>query len=525
MIDPSKCISKIDSRNIFRPYFKARWQNAQNIISDAQIIEFIPYQWKTYFTLYIRQWAQWVSGFVPQLHRGDFFSTGIGTSLTDLFVREIMSGGYRLDSKDDGTDGAAEEWAKENAFDDILNKTFFFANGVGNAFLKLTPANGDVYATVYPSTRAFIIVDRRGRVTRAMFLDRFMANTVDSGNYWLKEDRAMLDGKPYFRVLVGLQSGVVTTPNWNFETNWERMPGHLKAQIYDMYGDIEAGKWYELPFKTLGVYNVPNKATAVALADIPAYSDSSLHTALDILYSIDFNYTQQQMDMYFGKTRVLVPKPLKAVTVGGLGQIVEGQTFEEVFQDPPLEEEIYTKLDTANEEQSPVFIQPDLRGEAHKYIRDADLELLAMKFGLSTTTIANHLAQNGLKTATQVDAEDDNTQKTVNEKRSLANVGINAMLEDVAKFYGWAAVPTITWNRSSGAVKQDNAELLEEYKAGVLPLREYIKKRWNDLTDDEVDGWVAEIEKQNAGLTQPAQNANEGQSQDGSFLIPKNGGQ
>lgn len=514
-IQPNKAISKIDSRTVFKPYFRARWQNAQNIISDAEILEFVPYQWKTYYTLYIRQWAQWASGFVSMLHRGDFFSTGIGTSITEIFVREIMSGGYRLDSNDDAVDGLVEQWSRANSFDDVLNKMFFFTNSVGNAFLKLTPCNGEVYPTVYPSTRAFILVDRRHNVTRATFLDRFMANTVDDGSYWLKEDRVMFEGKPYFRVLVGLQTGVVTTPTWSFDKTQSRIPEHLKAQIFDLYGDIEAGKWYELPFSSLGVYNVPNKAVAVALNDIPAYSDSSLHTALDILYSIDYNYTQQQMDMYFGKTRVLVPKPLKPVTIGGIGRVTEGRDFEEIWEDPPLEEEIYTKLETSNEEQSPVFIQPDLRGESHKYIRDADLELLALKLGLSTTTIANHLTQHGIKTATQVDAEDDNTQKTVNEKRALANVAINAMLEEVATFYGWTAIPDITWNRASGAVKQDNAELLEEYKAGVLPLREYIKKRWKDLTDDEVDEWVAEIENNNV---------NEGQSEDGSFLIQKNGG-
>lgn len=491
----NNAITKNNGRVIFQPYFKARYQNMQNIITDTQILDFIPYQWKTYYIAYIRQWAQWVQGFVPQLHQRDFFSTGIGTSITELFVREIMSGGFRLDSKDKLTDIEIEEWGKRNGLDKIFNEMFFFSNGVGNAFLKLTPSGSEVYPSVYPSTRAFIIANRRQDITRAVFIDRFQANTVSKSDYWIKEDRVMFKGRPYYRIQIGQQSGVVTSPTWNFNNvSFERLDETVKENIFELYGDIVANKWYELPFRGLGVYNVPNKAVAVALSDIPAYSDSSLHTALDILYSIDFNYTSQQMDMYFGKAKVLVPSNMnpKIVTVS------DGVSFSEIINSAPLEEDIFTKVEMSDEKQSPLFIHPDLRGEAHKFIRDADLELLAIKLGLSSTTLANHLAQNSAKTATQVDAEDDTTQKTVNNKRELANIGINKMLEDVAEFYEWSSVPDITWNRSSGMTAQENKQLLEEFNAGVLPIREYLKKRWRDLTDDEVEKWVLTIEENQA---------------------------
>ena len=45
---------------------------------------------------------------------------------------------------------------------------------------------------------------------------------------------------------------------------------------------VKPDVWYKLPLPSLGVYNVRNKPLAVALADIPGYSDSTLYTALDV---------------------------------------------------------------------------------------------------------------------------------------------------------------------------------------------------------------------------------------------------
>lgn len=492
-----KSLKNIASTQIFAPYFRARYQNMQNIINDSQIISFVPKQFTTYYTTYIRQWLQWSTGFVPMLHRNEFFSTGIGATIVKVMVRELMNGGYRFEGQDRLSRQEVQEWAKKNNFDNLLSEAFWNSNAVGNAFLKLTPVNGELVPSVFSSARMYVEIDRTGNVSKAICLNRFITNTVDSNSYWAKEERVMDNGVAYYRVLVGKQGGMVTSPSWEFNPNFSVIPENLVDEWNTTYGEIEPNTWYELPMKTLGIYNIKNDSVAIALSDMPGYADSTLHTALDILYSIDFNYTSGQMDMYWGRTRVLTPKPMQPRVINkNVVEVSNGLSYVEAVNSAPLDDDVFTKLETSNEEQSPVFIQPQQRGEEHKKIRDADLEFLSMKIGLSAGTLSSHLASGGRKTATQVITEDDMTTRTIGNKRALANIAINKMLKDLADFYGLAEVPDITWNRDGGFSTEERKFLMDQYKAGVLPLREYIKKINTDLTAEEVDQWVIQLNEE-----------------------------
>lgn len=487
------------SRRAFAPMFRDRWQNMQNIINDSVFASMYPEPYLTYYNAYIRQWLQWSTGFVPMLHRHDFFSTGMGYTVCDIFTRECMSGGYRLDSTDHAVKDFIEGWTKDD-FTNLLNKMFFFSNAGGNAILCLTPIDGDVYASVYPINRLVFQIGRSGKITEATLFNRFVAG---ESAYYAKEHRVMMRGKPYYKVTLG-KGTLATSPSWNTQ-KYEAVPLEILSQWKYAYGDILPGVWYEFPerFKSIGLYNVRNKSVAVAIADMPGYSDSTLHTALDILYSIDYNYTSQQVDQYMGKSRALIPKQMQTISAvaGPQAQILvqEGRSFVESVQSPQLEEDFYTEI-AANgmngEPIKPYFIQPDLRGETHRYLRDADLELLASKVGLSSSTLANHLTYNNSKTATEVRAEQDTTETSVNNKRALANKAINEMLTDVAFFYGYDGAVEINWGRAGVNTSTENKELLEDYRAHTISLKDYMLKRWPDLSEEEVDQKVEELKEQ-----------------------------
>jgi hypothetical protein len=235
---------------------------------------------------------------------------------------------------------------------------------------------------------------------------------------------------------------------------------------------------------------------------MPGYSDSTLHTALDVLYSIDYNYTQAQVDQYMGKSRTLVPKQMAGIKmINQAGTLSDGLSFREAVeaQQTPLEDTFYTQVSDGSLDGkaiSPTFIQPDLRGEAHKYIRDSDLELLAAKVGLSSSTLATHLASGGgAKTDDEITSESSTTEKTVANKRALANTAINAMLSDVAYFYGYDENVDIQWGRAAANSARENQELMADYQAGTLPLRDYLRRRWPDLSEENVEKMAIECEK------------------------------
>lgn len=488
-------LCKAPSRAIFRPMFKARWQNMQNIINDSAFVEMIPEPYLTYYNAYIRQWIHWSQGFVPALHRQDFFSTGMGYTVCDIFTRLCMSGGYRIESTNAELKAFMEVWGKD--LTNVLNRMFFHSNAGGNAILCLTPIRSQVYLSVYPVNRIVFQIGRDGHISWATILNRFAAGEYA---YYARETRVMFEGEPYYKVELA-KCGQAMSPTWSTDAI-SAVPIEVRAQWEYAYGDIEPGVWYRLPatFKTLGLYNVRNKSVAVALADLPGYSDSTLHTALDVLYSIDYNYTQAQVDMYMGKSRALIPRQMQtAVVHSGAVQVQEGVSYMQAVSEPQLNDEFYTQITTdgvGGEPIKPTFIQPDLRAEDHHYIRDSDLQLLASKIGMSSSDLANHLTYNVAKTATEVRAEQDTTEVSVNNKRALANIAINAMLEDVARFYGFSDKVEIEWGRAGVNTSTENKELLEDFRAGTLPLKEYLKRRWNDLNEEEIDKWVAALAEQ-----------------------------
>ena len=487
------------ARKLFAPMFRARWQNMQNIVNNSTFLSFIPDGYKTYYTAFIRQWLDWAQGYVPQLHRYDFFSTGMGYTVCDIYAKECMSGGYRFTSPNPALKEFIERWDSD-MLADVFNKMYFFQNAGGNAILALTPVNGELYPSVYPIDRVVFQTGRRGKITRVLIFNRFVAGET---TYYTREHRMVVGGKNYYKVEIA-PGTLVTAPTWGSDSLHE-VPLKVLSQWQDCYGSIEPSKWYALPkrLRSLGVYNVRNKSVAVALKDLPGYSDSTLHTALDVLYSIDYNFTQSQVDQYMGKSRALVPKQMQRVTVNQPGTISDGMTFQEAVDwvPPPLDDDFFTQVPDNNlngDLMKPIFIQPDLRGEQHKYIRDAELELLASKVGLSSSTLANHLVYNHDKTATQVDSEDSTTEKSVNNKRRLASVAINDMLADVAYFYGFTDEIKVDWGRAVSNSARENQELLADFNAGTLPLKDYLRKRWPDLAESEIERMQADLETERA---------------------------
>ena len=493
----STAVVNCPARKVFAPMFRARWQNMQNLVNDSAYLDRIPAAYKTYYIAYVKQWLDWSRGFVPQLHRQDFFSVGMGYTVCDIMTKMCMSGGYRFHAASSDTQSFMEKWCEDD-LNNIFNKMFFDANAGGNVLLCVTPIDGELYPSVIPINRAVFQIGRTGRITDALILNRFVSGDTA---YYAEEARTISDGVAYMRIRLA-EASPITSPS--FGTTWKKeVPRQIRAQWEYCYGDIKPGAWYEMPKKLrgIGLYNVKNKAVASAMTDMPGYSDSTLHTCLDILYSIDYNYTQSQVDQYIGKSTVLVPKQMGGKVIQGQkGTLTEGMSFREVearFETQPLDEQFYKQIGDNNVDgkpMQPIVIQPSLRGEERRFIRDSDIELLAGKVGIAASTLASHLAGGGTKTDDQINAETSIDEKTVGNKRTLANKAINAMLSDVAYFYGLDDDITIQWGRSDSNSARENDELMRDYQAGTLTLREYLKQRWPDKNESEIEKLASELE-------------------------------
>ena len=442
---------------------------------------------------------------MPALHRGDFFATGMGKTVIDILTRECIDGGYRIDGDNPRTTAFIERWREQNGLDQDITKGFAGSSSVGNGLLRLNVASGagEVYPSVHPINQAYMTVNRKGEVVMARFKDMIADGAAKDEQWYAVEERVMHGGEPYYRIKAQRFSGQATLANMPL-CGFDQMDEFVTEVWKDLYGDIEPNKWYKLPFKTLGVWNWKAKEYNQAITAMNGYSESSLHTSLDILYAIDYNYTMGQLDQYYGRTRVIVPKTFQTPK----HLVYQGQDYGEAYEQvklSPLEADIFTEAPgvgvIADKPQQPMFMQPDLRQEARKSLHDHYLQILASKVGLSATTLANHLTYNKAKTATEVDTEEDTTDKTVYEKRQLANAALNAMLEEVVRYYGLDGHVDITWNKNGDKRKSD---VMDEYSRGVMPLDECVKRLHPELTEDEVTEWVEKLK-----IQQPQQQTDE----------------
>lgn len=493
---------KNPTRKTFRSYFNYRWQNMQNIVPSGLLFNKMPKSWQTYYNTFIKQWSEWAKGFVPQLHKGDFFTIGIGKTVCDILARECISGKFRFDG--DGSDFVSR-WAKDNNLDEKVAEGFWQAIAVGNCIPRLNVVAGttDIYPTMHSIESTFFEVNRKGEVIRARFYDCLSGSSLGEKSYFTVEDRVMFNGLPFYKVQLYRNDGTITVPSWNTTQSIEQIKDILlKSQFGDCYGNIELNKWYKLPFKTLGCYNWMNSKNKIGT--LRGYGESSLHTALDILYSIDYNYTMQQMDMYWGRTRVILPKEtapkVKPVIKSGFDKQEIVEYFEESL---PLEDDIFIQTPgngtITDKPPQPIIMQPDLRGEVHRYIRDADLELLASKVGLSSTDLANHLTyNNSTKTATQVNEEASTTAVTISEKRDLADSALNALISDVADFYGIKGKVSLVWNQDP---MTNRADILEEFSRGLRSREDTISALDGSLSAQQVK---VRAEKAQADHQQPS---------------------
>lgn len=495
----------MDTGTVFQRYFRARWQNWQNIVSRATFYTQMPTEWVTYQNNFVKQWEQWASGFVLTLHRGDFFSTGMGKTVCDILVRECMRGNYRFDSADADASKRLSNWAADNHMDEVIMNGFAFANRLGNAILRLNinAQKAAIYPTVHPVNSTYFQVNRAGKIVKARFFDMLDDGTTENEKYIVVEDRIMLDDKPYYRVCLKKFNSVATNPQMTNGANvnsFDTLDDGAKSTFKALYGNIKLGVWYGLPFKTLGCYNWKNTSTSSAVTEMHGYSDSSLHTALDILYAIDYNYSMGQLDQYFGRTMVLIPPEMQRKT--GEHVIFQGKDYDEAVlsvQEAPLSGTVFVQTPSGNngildgKPTAPIFIQSNLRGAERKQLHDFYLEMLAAKVGLSSSTLANHLTYNAAKTATEIDKESDTTDVTVANKRDLANIAINDMLKEVCNYIGINAEVDITWNRTGTGNKD---AIMEEYRAGIMPLKECIARLHPELSKAEVEQWVNELAEQ-----------------------------
>lgn len=407
-------------------------------------------------------WHQWgSSGFVPTFHESNngIIQTNIGVCLTDTIARIL---GGRIFCRTTNT--KLKDIVSQANLDDVVNQAISYAVKDGTAMVKAdVDERGNITFNAYPLNR-FIAseVSANGMVRKArFFIDVFESER--EGTYWLIEKRTPKKVKYYITKDDG--------------TNKPKRVSYLDLgkegkEWIDSYEGIKLDEEMPLPFEDAGCYLL--KVRNLAYNPMSPYGESYLQPVLNDLYEYEYAESGKIVDMYTGRARVMVSQQYANQGYGVSG----------------LDSFMYLVAPDSNiDGGKPTSVQFDYRTDEHIKMKEEILETMAAKIGISGVSLATFLKSQGIKTATEVNAETDLTASfAAGIRRTFIIPFINKLINTLIKFYHIPladyTINLPTSGFSSSAVR--NSQAIALYQAGLASIEQALNIIYPDADANSI---------------------------------------
>lgn len=413
-------------------------------------------------------WHQWSSsGFVPTFHDSNsgIIQTNIGVSLTDTITRVL---GGRVSCSTDSN--RLKDIIKNSNIDAIINQAISYAVKDGTSMVKADIDNqGAIVFNAYPLNR-FIAsaVERDGTVSKAKFFIDVLEDSRE-GTFWLIEERT-----PNTAIYYVTKDDNTDTPK---HVEYVDLGKNSKAWI-DGYA-IQLDTPIKLPFKDTGCYLL--KVRNLAYNPMSPYGESFIQPILNDLYEYEYAESGKIVDMYTGRARVMVSQQYANQGYGVSG----------------LDSFMYlTAPDSNIDGGKPQSIQFEYRTDEHIKMKEEILETMAAKIGISGVSLASFLKSQGIKTATEVNAEADLTTTFArNIRRTFIIPFINKLVNTLIAFHNIGKTDYIinlpTGGFSSSAVR--NSQAIALYQAGLASIEQALSIIYPDAEASSIKEMAAAI--------------------------------
>ena len=203
-----------------------------------------------------------------------------------------------------------------------------------------------------------------------------------------------------------------------------------------------------------------------------------IYDILSDLMAYDLAFSYFTRDMYMGKGTVLMPK----------GMTQPGSQTNALSGLDSAMFELYESTDP--DKQKPISVQFDLRAESWERIQDNLLRKIATKIGMSPKTIASYLSTGQtMKTATEIDSEDDSTIAYIEIQRSSFVHPINRIIEEILNQKGYSGDVKVTFSTPS-LVNKDKIidRALKLYDAGLIDELETLRMVFPEDSESNLKG-------------------------------------
>ncbi len=494
------------------------------LVSHSQFYATYPAFLQPFAQQWLRKWLQWFDGFVEGVHdsAGCMVSTRLAATLCHRIAQSIFGGGLLFSKKGIEGKGDAEskalkfisgDYNDEIGLDDTVLQAFLFAAAGGTSFVVENVDNDKkMWLSVYRMDEGYFNINYKGEVVSARLINSKYVDAVGEGRrtYILVEERykGNIDRERAYNKKFKDAIQKALMPSYKrdgyyveyniYETTalvnnqpvqlgrpigFTELPSRVQEQIKESYGDIRIGEPKRLPFTNIGIRAFKFTQGVDNLTSLP-YGQSLIQDIQAELFSYDYQFSAFNTDVYLGRGRVLVPKAIQ-----------NPQNKNVAPQNAGLDSFLYTQYEGQRpEDQKPTPIQFDLRSVEWENIKNNLLETMAMKIGLSPSTLAGWLNGGSNRTAREISSEESETANFVNGKRKLFTKVLNALVQDILLYNGQDTGVEVKFSKSG----ETNVTLVLEnttsaYNAGLKSLYLSVKAINPDMSEDELQEEISRI--------------------------------
>lgn len=486
----------------------AKWRKPfENFVNNSSYYTGINYYWINYMTQVVRPAIAYSCDVVDGVHN-QALSLSTGKAIVDGATKLVKGKKIYYEGNNESCSFLSDIWTQATNFNITLNKAIRFMLQGGTSVLKInTDAKGRNTLSTSRIDRAIFSTNEEGNVNECVLFITALSSLTkaeEETNYWLVEHRYYNDKfEPCIQYKVFAKSGISqsqTLPSpYTKGLGYKYLPKSIKRELFNLGVGERVNTEMLLPYSDgLGVWLLRRTSANSCVPDAPL-GDPLLYGLLDLLWSMDVVYSGSMIDVLNGEGKILVPKQFLAETVARLQKTYGANNIQittEELNEGKDESFVYIKVDAFDKEKhAPTPVQFDIRSEQYRAMLEMYEKEAAVRCGFSPTSLFPHLTpDSSAKTATEVTAEENMTRATVEEIHSLIVPIINRALREVLRQEGLPDDVTIKLSDYIGNKIQFDANLRENYKAGLIP-KKIAVQLVNDLSVSETEKYLEMLEE------------------------------
>ena len=449
--------------------------------------QLVPEYYKPFYQNILRPQLQLYDGWLPMFHRVDEGLTPrrMLQRLNDKIANLVLPKSIDYSAADDQatTYKRISEWAKHINFYQKARRGVTYAGAGGSSLVTInhTPHSKFKYdLSVYRIDSFFVDVDSYGKVIKArIWVDSYSPTIPDKGGgrkvYSLMEERFFDEkGKAWVNYKVYVRDGLINTnrkDNMPQAINFHKLPDDVQKWVVSNFGMLGSTP-IPLPcVDHLDCWLLNCTDGHPMFPDLP-FGESIASRLFNEALTYDILGMTGNVELYLSKSKVMLPKNFinpNQPNVGGNLRRIEYQFYD-----------AKTMAD-----YEPKHIQPDIRADKLKGMRDMLFEDISFLEGLSPGTIAYFLSGSNkgtAKTILEIETSNQDTANYVETKRALMKPVFDEILTAISRRMGGGAVE-ILFNQSRQATFETKLDAyMAMWEKGLITAQDFVSDLFPQLS-------------------------------------------